>query len=187
MSAVAKRGAHWDTTPSEVVLDICKFLSTLDLLNLCAAYPPLGHLIMNTSNLWRTVHLPFPDPLLHKYRGWREYHPAPDLSSLPASSSPPISRSQLEHEYEPTIIHDERRRSLSEPDYYSLPDIAGGEHDRHDENTAWAILDVMDFIPLRFIRHLSFGGAPCRLCVLPCRFRCGCECHQDEEGLFDHQ
>ncbi|KAG0343374.1 hypothetical protein BG004_005356 [Podila humilis] len=223
--------SQWDHIPSETLINICLFLSTLDLLNMCSAYPTLQPLVLSSPTLWRDVYLPFPDPLLFNYPGWRaerstgsrsklsdslrSSYSASSISSSDASSSTtgtsvssllsssqgspyvyPLDASQeYQRETIPSshrqgsrkgsqvsILHDGRHRLLSEPDYYNLPDIDGGENDEEEDNTGWVILDVLDRVPLRFIQHLSFGTPPCHLCTYPCTRICYCECHQNEQS-----
>ncbi|KAI9235748.1 MAG: hypothetical protein BYD32DRAFT_488625 [Podila humilis] len=226
--------SHWDNVPSETLISICAFLTTLDQLNMCSAYPTFEPLLLNSASLWRYVHLPFPDPMLFNYPGWRrDGHPpvfrsrqystdsafsslsvssfssSYSMSSASSSSTAPSSASSstgspfvelsdsttaAEHDTDQqarqssrrasrmTVLCDDRFRFLSEPEYYNLPDIDGGENDEQEENTAWVILDVLDRVPLRFVQHLSFGTPPCHLCTYPCRRTCYCECHQNEQS-----
>ncbi|KAG0305587.1 hypothetical protein BGZ98_003901 [Dissophora globulifera] len=185
--------SQWDRLPTETALGVCRFLPALDLLNVCVAYPTIEQLVMNTRSLWQFVHLPFPDPLLHNYPGWRrcssvpaipdDSNPLDDLqyTFVSGAGSTSGSNSRL------AIFQDDRFRSLSEPNYFDLPDIEGGEQDDRDDNTAWILLDVLDRIPLRHIRHLSFENPPCHLCVYPCKRTCHCECHQNEHGDHAHR
>lgn len=201
---------------------------------MCSAYPTFEPLLLNSASLWRHVHLPFPDPMLFNYPGWRrDGHPSAfrsrqystdsafsSLSVSPFSSSYSISSASTssiapssapsstgslfvelsnpttaaEHDTDQqarqssrrgsrmTVLCDDRFRFLSEPEYYNLPDIDGGENDEQEENTAWVILDVLDRVPLRFVQHLSFGTPPCHLCTYPCSRTCYCECHQNEQS-----
>lgn len=193
---------------------------------MCSAYPTFEPLLLNSASLWKYVHLPFPDPMLFNYPGWRrESHvrafrarqysadsssspistssfsssstSSTTLSSAPSSSGPPFfelhstktedatdqcARQATRRGSRMTVLCDDRFRFLSEPEYYNLPDIDGGENDEQEENTAWVILDVLDRVPLRFVQHLSFGTPPCHLCTYPCSRVCYCECHQNEQS-----
>ncbi|KAF9407022.1 hypothetical protein BGZ94_002859 [Podila epigama] len=209
--------SRWDNVPSECLVNICEFLSVLDLLNVCAAYPTFEPLLLNSTKLWKHVHLPFPDPLLFNYPGWRrESHTAaaavaasvrhdndsgssssgsslaPSTCATPmtkqhgvqqsqSTSSSSSSKGSSQHCTQIPILYDDRYRFLSEPEYYNLPDIKGGEGDEQEENTAWVILDVLERVPLRLVQHLSFGTPPCHLCIYPCIRKCFCECHQNEQ------
>lgn len=222
MSSIRTR-SHWDNIPSETLINICAFLTTLDLLNMCSAYSTFEPLLLNSASLWKYVHLPFPDPMLFNYPGWRrEGHIravrarqySTDSSSSPisissfSSSSTALSsascssglpffelystktedatdqsvRQASRRGSRMTVLCDDRFRFLSEPEYYNLPDIDGGENDEQEENTVWVILDVLSRVPLRFVQHLSFGTPPCHLCTYPCSRTCYCECHQNEQS-----
>ncbi|KAI1320393.1 hypothetical protein EDD11_001196 [Mortierella claussenii] len=182
--------SYWDALPVETVLGICRFLPSLDLLNICAAYPAIEHLILSTGTLWRTVHLPFPDPLLYSYPGWRRCSFNSDLPGSLAIATNTHFGLDLEAARTTgggtTIFQDHRYHFLSEPDYFDLPDIEGGELDYQDVNTAWIILDVLGKVPLRYVRHLSFGNPPCHLCVYPCGRTCECDCHPTEHPHHYH-
>ncbi|KAF9207960.1 hypothetical protein BGZ49_010156 [Haplosporangium sp. Z 27] len=205
MSGLVRKGfSYWDIIPVETAIDICKFLPTLDLLNICVAYPEIQQSLVNTGSLWRRVHLPFPDPLLHSYPGWRKIDPLINMSSTSKNSSSTMGtnpegsntiNSNSAEEQERignaarnglAILWDERYHILSEPDYFDLPDIKGGEHDSQDENTSWIILDVLNEIPLQYVRQLSFDSPPCYLCVYPCKRLCECECHQNDQSHLSH-
>ncbi|KAF9361206.1 hypothetical protein BGX26_005030 [Mortierella sp. AD094] len=202
MSGLVSKGYSLDIIPVETVLDICKFLPALDLLNMSAAYPEIEQLLASTGSPWRIVHLPFPDPLLQCYPGWRKSYPPINVSSS-ASTSTSISPSytsdasperSAEEQGEGNnttrsgmnILQDERFHVLSEPGYFDLPDIKGGEHDFQDENTAWIILDVLNKIPLQYVQHLSFDSPPCHLRVYPCKRICECERHQNDHSHEGH-
>lgn len=176
MAHSLRRPSLWDSIPSETVLDICSFLSTIDLLNLCAAYHEIDVLAMGTSTLWRTVHLPYPDPQLYNYPGWRRHPPA----ALRSTFHPPRQPTQLNNTI--TIFQDARYSFLATDDN-DFPDLKEMGIDSSQSGfIAWIILDVLESIPLYFTRHLSFESPPCHLCVYPCRRFCACECHQNEQS-----
>ncbi|KAI7831133.1 hypothetical protein BC939DRAFT_473202 [Gamsiella multidivaricata] len=174
-----KEYSYWDILPPETVLNVCTFLPTLDLLNLCATYPAIDPLVTNTASLWQSLHLPFPDPFLYSYPGWQRRCPIDDLTSVPGGGSGNSRHERRTSASRSTLFQDGRYRTLSEPAYYDLPDIEGGEFDSNENNTVWIILDVLGQIPLQFVQHLSFDCPPCQLCVYPCRQFCVCECHQN--------
>ncbi|KAF9438009.1 hypothetical protein BGZ76_010213 [Entomortierella beljakovae] len=171
---------------------------------MCIAYPEVEQLLTSTQSLWRVVHLPFPDPLLYHYPGWRRCEittPTHESHAISLFTNQHISQNEnhntlnysdnSNHDRErfnsttrsvKSVLDDERYHFLREPDYFDLTDIEGGEHDNHDENTSWIILDVLSRIPLSHVRHLIFDSPPCHLCVNPCNRTCECECHQNDLG-----
>lgn len=186
MARSLRTPSFWDSIPSETVLDVCSFLPTIDLLNLCAAYHDIEQLATTTSTLWRTVHLPYPDPQLYNYPGWRRSPPTAHRSTFHQPT--PTSTRSNQSNNSITTSQDTRHRCMA---------AAGDDSGLHDSETmengasnpefiAWIILDVLDSIPLHFTRHLSFDSPPCHLCVYPCRRFCACECHQNEQSHHQH-
>lgn len=113
----------WDSIPSETVFDVCSFLPTIDLLNLCVAYHEIEQLATTTSTLWRTVHLPYPDPQLYNYPGWRRRPPAAHRSTFHQPTPTPTPTRSDQPNNPITIFKGARYRFIAE---------AGDDSELHD-------------------------------------------------------